>query len=424
MSTGYEVKHDGDQRGGFAPLAAAPANRDALAAAVEASVNLSDVLCLMAWSSGNARKLSGETASASASVADIAKTIDDIAGLGGIAEHRSMEARKLVVDGGARTRSAGTAMAGIADAFGNLEDRLGELRTATDSIGGFAQAIASVSKQTKLLALNATIEAARAGQAGRGFAVVAAEVKALSEEASTTTNLIREQLETLARVMTGMLGAMASGAAKVREGREAVDAVVGDMDGIEGRVGETAEGVGRIAGMLGDRRHALRDLADRLVEIARLASQNETDSRSAAEIVGRTDGIVTNLIEDSAATGGAAAAAQRLRADHMVWKRSLAEVLAGVRPAASFPAAERLVPFGVHFGGLTDPAMVATPAHRRLVEIAAALSRLGAVIVEKTAKGDIGGAIDAYMEMETLSGEAMGLMTTLAGKPGSTGLRH
>ncbi len=425
MSTPNEAKQDGGRSGAPASIGVLPANHAALAAAVEASVNLSDVLCLMAWSSGNARKLSGETDAASASVADIAKTIDDIADLGGVAEHRSAEARKLVVNGAARTRSAGTAMAGIADAFGNLEVRLGELRTATDSIGGFAQAIASVSRQTKLLALNATIEAARAGQAGRGFAVVAAEVKALSEEASTTTNLIREQLETLTRVMTGMLGAMASGAAKVREGREAVDAVVGDMDGIEGRVGETADGVGRIAGMLGDRRQALRDLADRLVEIARLASQNETDSRSAAEIVGRTDGIVTNLIEDSATGGGAAAAAQRLRADHMVWKRSLAEVLAGVRSAASFPVSERLVPLGAHFGGITDPAMVATPEHRRLAEITATLSRLGAVIVEKTAKCDIGGAIDAYMEMDTLSAEAMRLMTTLAGGgPAPAGSRH
>ena len=422
MSTAQAAKHEGDRHGSPTTNEAAPANPAALAAAVDASVNLSDVLCLMAWSSGNARKLSGETAAASTSVADIARTIDDIADLGGVAEHRSAEARQLVVTGAARTRSAGTAMAGIADAFGNLETRLGELRTATDSIGGFAQAIASVSRQTKLLALNATIEAARAGQAGRGFAVVAAEVKALSEEASTTTNLIREQLETLTRVMTGMLGAMASGAAKVREGREAVDAVVGDMDGIEGRVGETADGVGRIAGMLGDRRQALRDLADRLVEIARLAGQNETDSRSAAEIVGRTDAIVTNLIEDSAS--GVAGATQRLRADHMVWKRSLAEVLAGVRPAAAFPVAERLEPLGAHFRDIADPALVASPEVRRLRDIAATLSGLGTGIVEKTGKGDIGGAIDAYMEMETLSGEAMGLMATLAGTPGSTGLRH
>jgi methyl-accepting chemotaxis protein len=397
----------------------------ALAAAVDASVNLSDVLCLMAWSSGNARKLTGETVAATSSVADIAKTIDDIADLGGVAERRSAEARRLVVTGAGRTRSAGTAMAGIADAFGNLEGRLAELRTATDSIGGFAQAIGSVSRQTKLLALNATIEAARAGEAGRGFAVVAAEVKALSEEASTTTNLIREQLETLAGVMTGMLGAMSSGAAKVREGRETVDAVVGDMDGIEACVGDTADGVGRIASMLGDRRHALRDLAERLGEIARLAGQNETDSRSAAEIVGRTDGIVTSLIDDSSTAGGEAAATQRLRADHMIWKRALAEVLAGVRSAASLGAAARNEPLGAHFARIADPAVRASNEYRQSAESAARLAQLANVIVEKTAKGDIGGAIDAYMEMETLSSDVMELLKTLAARrPGPSVRQH
>jgi methyl-accepting chemotaxis protein len=419
MSTGLQAE---DRAGGRTQppshARATATGAAALAAAVDASVNLSDVLCLMAWSSGNARKLSGETTAATASVADIAKTIEDIADLGGVAEHRSAEARKLVATGAARTRSAGAAMAGIADAFGNLDGRLAELRTATASIGGFAQAIGSVSRQTKLLALNATIEAARAGEAGRGFAVVAAEVKALSEEASTTTNLIREQLDTLAEVMTGMLGAMASGAAKVREGRETVDAVVGDMDGIESCVGDTADGVGRIASMLGDRRHALRDLAERLEEIARLAGQNETDSRSAAEIVGRTDGIVTTLIDDSTRAGGAegdtVAATQRLRADHMVWKRALAEVLAGVRPAASLGQGARLEPLGAHFARIDDPAVLASAEHRCAAETAARLAQLGTVIVDKTTKGDIGGAIDAYMEMETLSGDLMELLKTLA----------
>ncbi len=386
----------------------------ALAAAVDASVNLSDVLCLMAWSSGNARKLTGETAAASAGVGEMAKTVDDIAELGSRAQRHSEEARRLVANGADRTRSAGSAMAGIADAFGTLEGRLSELRTATDSIGGFAQAIGSVSRQTKLLALNATIEAARAGEAGRGFAVVAAEVKALSEEASATTNLIREQLNALSSVMTGMLAAMASGAAKVREGREAVDAVVVDMDGIGVRVGETAVGVGQMAGMLGDRRQALRDLAERLVEIARLASQNETDSRSAAEIVGRTDAIVTSLIDDSATASDSRATVQRLRADHMVWKRSLAEVLAGVRPAASLGKGAILQALGDHFARIDDKAVLATAEYRSTAEAAGRLAQHGTAIVEKTIKGDIGGAIDAYMAMEALSGDVMELLKTLA----------
>jgi methyl-accepting chemotaxis protein len=404
---------------------AARADSDRFEAAVDASVNLSEVLCLMAWSSGNARKLAGETTAASSAVGAIAGAIDAIAERGGAAESRSTDARRLVSAGVARTRSAGAAMGGIADAFGDLEGRLSELRAATDSIGGFAQAIGSVSRQTKLLALNATIEAARAGAAGRGFAVVAAEVKALSEEASNTTQLIREQLETLSSVMSGMMRAMGAGAARVREGREAVDAVVVDMEGVEGCVSEVAVGIGHIAGVLGERRQSLRDLAERLGEIDRLAGQNETDSRSAAEIVGRTDGLLSALIEESGGSAGPAATVLRLRADHMVWKRELAEVLAGVRPAEPRRYGDRNTPLGRHFAGITEPAVLMAAEHRRLAEAAGRLAALGTTIVAKASEGDIGGAIGAYMEMDTLSAEAMGLMAALAaGAPAAAGPRH
>ncbi len=390
-----------------------PAAGDGLAAAVDASVNLSEVLCLMAWSSGNARKLSGETAAASAAVTQIASTIDDIAELGAAAEGQSLEARRLVASGAARTRSAGVAMAGIADAFADLESRLGELRAATDSIGGFAKAIGSVSSQTKLLALNATIEAARAGQAGRGFAVVAAEVKALSEEASKTTDLIREQLETLTVVMRGMLDAMAAGAAKVREGRATVDAVIEDMGGIEDRVGETADGISRIAAMLADRRGALRDLADRLVEIARLANQNESDSRSAADLVSKTDGLVASLISAAEVTAGPSASERRLRADHMIWKRALAECLAGVRTVDPRTYSARIEPLGAGFERLSDPEVLASGEYQRLTELVGTLAKVSSTIVNHAATGDIGAAIEAYMEMDKLSGEVMGLLPQL-----------
>ena len=76
------------------------------------------------------------------------------------------------------------------------------LAVASRQIGGVAEIISSVARQTQLLSINARIEAARAGDAGRGFGVVADEVKTLAAKTQDATGTIGEHVQQVGTAAT------------------------------------------------------------------------------------------------------------------------------------------------------------------------------------------------------------------------------
>lgn len=73
------------------------------------------------------------------------------------------------------------------------------------SLGGMAEDVAKIARQTNLLSLNAAIEAARAGPSGRGFAVVATEVRRLSTESGDTGKRIGHHVREFGQRMNSAL---------------------------------------------------------------------------------------------------------------------------------------------------------------------------------------------------------------------------
>lgn len=87
----------------------------------------------------------------------------------------------------------------LANQVDNASGIIQELDKNAQDINTILSTIRDIAEQTNLLALNAAIEAARAGDQGRGFAVVADEVRVLSQRTHSSTDEIRNMIETLQR---------------------------------------------------------------------------------------------------------------------------------------------------------------------------------------------------------------------------------
>jgi len=154
----------------------------------------------------------------------------------------------------------------LSGAVGHIEERLGSFSTLLKQIGGVANDIERIAKQTRLLSLNAGIEAARAGEAGRGFAVVAGEVKSLAEETRTATDRIGEIVRALGDQIEGLIkesgeatrhaGHAGSGTQKVNgvivRAHDAFNTVNREIDAIAQSAADNLEACDRTLSELGD----------------------------------------------------------------------------------------------------------------------------------------------------------------------------
>lgn len=306
-----------------------PAAHDLSARAADAARMLGDLACLHAWNGGNTQRVSGESVAISGAVEELARTIDSIASAASATHEQSTEAARIVSETVNQAADAATAIQDIATSFSDIQAQTGLLAGSIRSIADMARDIDSISKQTKLLSLNATIEAARAGEAGLGFGVVAAEVKALSEQTARTTEHISAKLAELDHVIAGMSRAVGSGGERVDSGTRAFKSVSRNMDLVAERVSLADQRIDSISHALHEQKSATTSIAASLTEVARLATQNNTDGKASADLLSEVQATTMALL--SALDAGAEHAPLALAAELAVWRGALAQCLVGAR---------------------------------------------------------------------------------------------
>lgn len=151
---------------------------------------------------------------------------------------------------------------------------MGEIKAASTRIADITGVIDGIAFQTNILALNAAVEAARAGEQGRGFAVVASEVRSLAQRSAQA-----------AREIKGLIN---DSVQKVETGADLVD-----------RAGQSMVDVVQ----------SVRELLQRVSQIADAGTQQEQGILESCEAIARID---TMTQQNAALVEQAAAAAQSM----------------------------------------------------------------------------------------------------------------
>ena len=261
-----------------------------------------------------ARDLAQQRELAEGARGESAKAADQAESLRVRAELMQVDAARLVAAaqrGRERVARASQTLRAVGDEVRATASTVAGLSGMSDRIGGFAQTIARIARQTHLLALNAAIEAARAEEHGEGFAVVADEVRSLAGEAGKSAREVAELVSELRAGIDAAARAMQSGEAKVRD----IGAVAAEADSA---LQELHQGIELVGDLVDATAEVSRGQAQRLAELAQslqqVAAISSGSSQSADGAAAATQAQITSMGDLTATSQQLAQLAERLRA--------------------------------------------------------------------------------------------------------------
>jgi methyl-accepting chemotaxis protein len=219
-------------------------------------------------------------------------------------------AREVAEEGATSVQRASEAMRAVHQSSSEITERMHELGSMSEQIGGIIDTITGIAEQTNLLALNAAIEAARAGEQGRGFAVVAEEVRKLAEESRSATGSIAELIGKIQLGTRKAVEVVATGARQTEEGVEIVEQAREAFERIDHSVQDMDERVQRITAAVAEIVASGTQMQESIEQILSIAEQS---SASAEEVSATTEQTSASAQQIAASAGTLADTAESLQ---------------------------------------------------------------------------------------------------------------
>lgn len=218
--------------------------------------------------------------------------------------------------------------------FKSIVETFSSLQQRVEAIEKVAGLINDIAAQTNLLALNASIEAARAGEHGKGFSVVAQEVRKLAENTVSALGDISDNVHHLKSYSNDVSTSikettiiLSKATAEAQTSLPLITKIVKEMEDIHLDVANTAA-------ISKQQSAAIDEVANRMAGITDLQndirSLGENTSSSIYELSREIDRFRLSVVKDSNVQLSSISLLQLSKADHILWKWKIYNMLLGL----------------------------------------------------------------------------------------------
>ncbi len=299
------------------------------------------------------------------------------------------------------SQKASEAMTKINSSMSNVDKKLERLVQAAAGIDEMLGFIENIADQTNLLALNATIEAARAGEAGKGFAVVAGEVKNLAAQTSKATGDIQKRTDILRSEVNEIAAVLKESADAVQEGDEIITRSVESTKNIGQTIEKVAEASNEVAEISKEQVSAATEVSQGTTEVATLTDKCQVSNASLISYMQETDTAIEVMLEQLSQNEFASRDLLRAKADHMIWRKKLAEMLIGTTSLAADELSDHCsCRLGKWYGRIGKTDLAQTAAYTNLEEPHKQVHAFGIEAVRKYNDGKFDEALQLVKQIE------------------------
>jgi len=180
--------------------------------------------------------------------------------------------------------ASGVAQQG-AGAVAQVVERMETIRQSAARIGDITAMIDGIAFQTNILALNAAVEAARAGAEGRGFAVVAGEVRNLAQHSAAAAREIKGLIAESTVAIESGAGIAGAAGGTMRQILDRVQQVADLLHAIDGASSDQAAGIARVREVIADMDEATQQNAAMVEQAAAAAAAMRAQAEALTAVV-------------------------------------------------------------------------------------------------------------------------------------------